>query len=561
MKTIVRTLALLVAFAGAAACQQFHIDTQVTPEKAAAAVRMECDALTTYTVPSTNPGTITFNVSSNTPWTITRSSGADWCTVTPSSSASSSLISDVVVSFEPNEEDYDRQATLTVRGEGVNKTYVVTITQARFGRLFVTPIAQDYSAAGGPLSFTILTNEDWQITTDVSWLHFNRENGAPDPEGRTLTIIATADPSTVLERTATVTVTAGDEEESFEVTQKAKFEVSAFEDAFDSKGGSQTFQIRTELPWTVTADKTWLSFDSDSGEGNATVTATAGANDGAVRGGTITVSAGDTSYSFDVTQKGLSFEIVTPESTTIPGGYAISFIEVNADMDWTPETSNPDWTVEKVDGTQFKLTTPFNKYFAPQTGTVAIVAGANRAELELTKDINFTFEGAEVQEDGSVKIFGDRKSRVTFKDPFRYVSIVLEIGDKSFDDAGQFWMCTHDAAGDSELQCQISLNGNKRLRTNGGHTTYGSSPFDITKDEMNAITEYRVDFKPNADDATKIDLEFFYNGNSKKVHTSTSPFAGNADANGHYFFGTDSGSSGSATWYIVKSCTPTVIAE
>ena len=122
-------------------------------------------------------------------------------------------------------------------------------------------------------------------------------------------------------------------------------------------------------------------------------------------------------------------------------------------------------------------------------------------------------------------------------------------------------MCTHDAAGDSELQCQISLNGNKRLRTNGGHTTYGSTTFDITKDEMNAITEYRVDFKPNADYATKIDLEFFYNGNSKKVHTSTSPFAGNSDANGHYFFGTDSGSSGSATWYIVKSCTPTVIAE
>ena len=146
-------------------------------------------------------------------------------------------------------------------------------------------------------------------------------------------------------------------------------------------------------------------------------------------------------------------------------------------------------------------------------------------------------------------------------DPARYVSFVLEIGDKNFDDKAQFYLCSHDAAGDSELQCQINLAGNKRLRTNGGHTTYGSSSFDITKDELNAMTEYKMEFRPNAENAAQIDLEFSYNGTSKKVHTSTSPYAGNAEASGHYFFGTESAAEGSATWYIVKSCTPTFIAE
>ena len=81
------------------------------------------------------------------------------------------------------------------------------------------------------------------------------------------------------------------------------------------------------------------------------------------------------------------------------------------------------------------------------------------------------------------------------------------------------------------------------------------------EDAMNAITEYRMDFKPNASNSAQIDLEFFYNGTSRKVFTNTSPYASSEEASGHYFFGTDGGSSGSSTWYIVKSCTITVIEE
>ena len=40
--------------------------------------------------------------------------------------------------------------------------------------------------------------------------------------------------------------------------------------------------------------------------------------------------------------------------------------------------------------------------------------------------------------------------------------------------------------------------------------------------------------------------------------TSKDPFAGN-DATSHYFFGCEDAASGSATWYIVKSCDVTFI--
>ncbi len=563
MKTLTRIFALLAVVGAMASCQMYKIDTQMTPEKAAASIRMECSAVESYTLPAIDPESINFNVSSNTPWTLTLSSGADWLSVSPASSASSALIADVTVTAQPNNGE-DRQATLTLKGDNIALAKVITIKQTRKGRLFITPVSKDFAASGGPLNFTIQTNQDWEVRCDQSWISFNRESGAPDPEGRTLLIVATAEPSDVMERTATITVVAGDDEESFDVAQRGTFNLTELSGAFASEGSSQNITLKTDLPWEISADKDWISFDKTSGNGDGTVTtivATAVANDGPARKANVTVTAGGLDKTFEVSQSGFTFEIVAPASPEMPRAGGELVLNVNAGAAWEPATEVEGWTVEKIDASSFKVKASFNNKFLPKTGIVSITSANASAEIELTQDVNFEFTDAEVQEDGSVKIFGDRKSRVTLKDAARYVSFVLEVGDTYFDDAGQFWLCTHDAAGDSELQCQITLNGNKRLRTNGGHTAYGSTKFDITKDEMNAITEYRMDFRPNAANPAQIDLEFFYNGTSRQVHTSTNPYNGNAEASGHYFFGTDSGASGSSTWYIVKSCTPTFIAE
>ena len=222
MKTFLRIFAPLAVLGALASCQMYQIDTQMTPEKAAASIRMECSAVDSYTLPAQNPEDITFNVSSNTPWTLTLSSGADWLTITPASSASSSLITDVTVKAQSNTALVDRTATITLRGENVARTRIITVKQSRMGRLYVTPMAQNYSAAGGPLSFTIQTNLPWEVRSSAAWLTFNRDSGDPDPDGRTITIIATAAANDDVERTATVTVVAGDDEESFDVTQKAE---------------------------------------------------------------------------------------------------------------------------------------------------------------------------------------------------------------------------------------------------------------------------------------------------------------------------------------------------
>ena len=562
MKTITRIFATLCVLGAAAACQQFEIDTQMTPEQEYANLRLVCDALTTYSVAASRPDNITFNVSSNSPWTVTRSSDADWCYVTPSSSSASSLVSDVVVSFADNNSGEDRTATLTVRAERISKYYTVTITQSKKGHLYVTPVAKDFSAAGGPLSFTINTNVPWEIHSDASWLHIEPERGNPDPDGRTLTIVATADPSDVLERMATVTVIAGDDEESFDVTQKGEFDMTEITGEFPGNGGTQVLKLRTDLAWTVSADKDWLTFDKEAGQGDGKQTAinvTAAPNDDVARKAVITVRVAGEDHSFEVHQGGASFNIVPPADPTIDrlGGELV--LEVNASKAWEPQTDVPGFTVTKVDDSHMKVAAGFNNLFAQRKGAVSIVSSTGATDsVEITQDVNFSFDGHyEILENGAVKVYVDQKTRVTLIDPVRYASFVLKMGDVSFDDKAEFVLNTHDANG-GEMQCQIRLGaGKKRLRTNGGATEYNTKSIDITKDELNAMTEYRMDFRPN-EEAGKIDLEFFYNGASKAKMTSKDPFAGN-DATCHYFFGCEDAASGSATWYVVKSCDVTII--
>ena len=566
MKTITRIIASLSVLTAAVACQQFVIDTQMTPEKEYANLRLVCDAVDSYHFASTNADKVTFNVSANTPWTITRSSGAEWCTVTPSSSSSSSLISDVVVSVADNPDGEDRTATLTVTGERISSFYTITIRQDRKGRLFVTPVAKDYVATGGPLSFTLNTNLPWEVRSDVSWLSFNRENGQPDPDGRTITIIATAEPSDVLERVATVTVVAGDDEESFEVTQKGTFEMTEITGEFPGKGGTQVLKLRTDLPWTVSADKDWIRFDKESGAGSNGVTAvnvTAAPNEDVARKAVISVTAGGEVREFEVSQAGASFGIVPPADPTIDRKGGEIIVEVDASKAWEPLTETPGFKVEKVDAIHFKVIAGFNNTFGERKGIVSIVAGTSTDSIEITQDTNFEVQNGEVLADGSVKLSGDKGSRVYFKDGLRCMTLVLTMGEKHFGDAGQLWV--QGAIGSVNIYNQLSLGGNTRIRTDGnmadeaGTSAYKSSSFSISKDELNAMGTYEYGFKPNAEDNTLMDMWFKVDGTEKKAHTGNNPFYYNP-ATVNYYFGFY-GTTSDGSWYVVKSCDITVNEE
>ncbi|MBO7644606.1 MAG: BACON domain-containing protein [Bacteroidales bacterium] len=478
MKTIVKILSVGLL---AAACQQFYVDTQMTPDQAVA--KLECDALETYTIQGDKPQAVSFKVASTTPWTITGYEKAEWLKVSPVSSAFSSLSEDIVINAVANPNYQDRSATLTLSSEGTDTTYKIVINQTRKGKLFVQGVIDVFEAEGNTLPFTIETN----------------------------------------------------------------------------------------LAWEVRSDEQWLSFDKNSGVGDGTVqtiNATAAANASVSRKATVTVSAGEDKVSFEVNQKGQSLEFLPVEEPVIDRMGGTLELGVKTTMNWVVECDNSDFTVVK-EADKVVVSAPFNNKFKARTAVITIKPASGdfgdvSSTVEVSQDCNFELSGGcEVLEDGSVKFSASSdKPRVTTKDRIRYASIVLTMGDVHFGDKGHLCLSTHDAGltGNSELQCQVNLDGNKRLRTNGGNTSYNTAKFSISKDELNALKTYQVDFVPDTETPGNIHLEFFYNGTSMASLSSPSPFVDDPESGGHYFFGFES-SKDDDSWYIVKSCDITLKGE
>ena len=486
MKSILKTVASLSVLLLACSCVLEKIDTQMTPEKAKASIRLECSALESYTVQAAKPQDISFHVSATTPWTIT-GKDAGWLTITPASSSVSSLSEDIRISAGANNDYADRKAVLTVSGEDTETSYTITVTQLRKGKLAVTPIADNFTASAGEKNFTVETNIAWEASAADEWLTLSPASGSSDGPTKSFTVSAKAAKNESVTRSTTVTVTAGDEKKEFQVVQKG-----------------QTLEI---LPLSST----------------------------------------------EVDRRGAEFDLT-----------------VDATMDWKVECNHPAVTATKEGNDKVKVKVPWNNQFAPRNVKITVKPTTNEygdvsSSVEFTQDINFTFSGhTEVLADGSVKVYGDQASRVKLIDAFRYVNVIIKMGDKAFADAAQMWLYANDAVEgvEIEIQNQIQLGKRVRVRLNGdlpnsGLSSYDSVDYEMTKEELNAMDEYRVDIVPGTNSTSGVqhlNFSFSYNGALRSaILDKPSVFADEPTAACHYWFGCYS-ASGDGTWYVVKTC-------
>lgn len=470
MKTIYSFIACLSVLAVAASCQQFVVDTQMSDEEYANHIELVCSAAEEYNLPAADPQSFTFNVSSNAAWTI--SGAPEWLAVTPASSSASSLISDVTVSAQPNTTSSDRSATLTIKNDKYNTaSYTVVVKQLRHGGLFVQPVPQSFEGAGGTLAFTIESNYDWKVRTSETWL------------------------------------------------------------TIDKTSGSASSEI-------------------------VSINATAAMNEGVERYATVTVSAGPQEESFQVVQRGVSFRIVAPESATIDrlGGELV--VEIDTPLSWTIKGDNDAFAVEAVDATHFKVSAPFNNIFKERSVKVTAESKIGKEEIVISQDCNFTLENCELLEDGSIKLTGDNASKFYAKDGLRYFETKVVFGDKEFGDHAQFWVFAFYQGG--EMGNWLRIGNNTRFRYKAG-SVYTNVSYSITKDQMNAATEYVFRYAQNPDDYSKCDVYFGLDGTeiaSSKIGSPYYEFADPAD----FFWGMYAADSASG-WCIVKSCDITVLPE
>lgn len=484
MKTLFKTAICLWGLVLVSACVLDSIDSQPAVDP-----KLECDALESYTIQAAKPQDISFRVNANTPWSVTGFEDAPWISVTPASSDISSLSEDVRIKTQVNNELTDRSVVLTVKSQNADKTYSITLTQLRKGKLVVTPIPET--------------------------------------------------------------------------------------DALPAGGGSKTFQIEANQEWEASAADDWLSLSPAKGTSESTmktfsVTATAKANSSVTRSTVVTVISGDERFEFPVKQLGQTLEFAPVENPVIDRKGGELLLDVNASMDWTVSCDVPAFTVTKVGNSQVKVSAAWNNQFAERRGNVTIKPTSSEfgdvsSSVEISQDINFTFKGhCEVLEDGSVKVYGDDASRVQVIDGFRYCNIILKMGEKNFGDAAQMWVYANDAVEGVEVEIQNQIQLGKRIRVRlNGHlpnsdlSCYDSVDYDISKDELNAMDEYRVDIVPGTNytnGVQHLNFSFSYNGVLRSaVLDKPSVFSDEPTAACHYWFGCYTASN-DGTWYVVKTC-------
>lgn len=246
------------------ACQQFDIDSQ--PE---GPLNIQIDALSTYMALATSPSNVVFNISSNTPWTIT--SDQQWCKPEPAMSAASSLVSEIVVTLENNPEKTSRTATLTIKAEGVEEEKVITITQASKEELQLIYTDEQIPTAGSTISFDIISNKPWEVTFSSQFISaIDKMKGPGNENGGKETVTITIPANSNAKRSGTITVKTAFEKKTFTITQDGiTIEPENEEEKnnqLDGMGGEKSIKISSNIEWKVEVPEqfsTWLSAETD----------------------------------------------------------------------------------------------------------------------------------------------------------------------------------------------------------------------------------------------------------------------------------------------------------
>ena len=418
-----------------------------------------------------------------------------------------------------------------------------------------------------PATFSIGATTPWEITgyEAAEWLTVKPASSALSSLSADVTLTAVPN-ETYEQRSVTLTLKGEgiDKVWTIEVVQgmKSKFFVQPITEEFEgTKENSLAFTIETNLAWEVRAADAWLTFDKTSGTGTGaieTITATAAENPGVERTTTVTVTAGAETETFTVLQKGgKTLEFVTTELEMISYAGGEALLDVNASMDWTV-TSSAEWlTVERA-GAQVKATAAANSAFAARTAVVTIAGDGLTAEFEVAQDTPYELEGAEVLEDGSVKLDGAAGARINIKEGHRYFAAVLSVKEIKFGDEGQFWFFSET---DGDFGNWMTV-GKFRLRTNNGAVSnYANTVYtdDLSTETMSATTKYEFTVTPDAETPGNGKFIFAVDNFTVESHSWLSPFAG-TDTTFNWWFGFY-GSVSDGSYYIIDSCTITPIAE
>ena len=208
---------------------------------------------------------------SNVDWTaaLKEAEAADYWAITPKSGLAGD--GKVRVTVYENDTNENRTATLVITAETAVKEIV--LTQLQKNALVAGSTALTVGAEGGEVKVKVAHNVDFNVAIDADWL--TQTKAMTETE-----LVFTAAASKELEeRTATITITAGDLTQKVTVTQDAfvpTFEMDKAEIWVPAEGGAGELNITANFDYELSVDADWLTVTNEGGKYTFTATANAG---------------------------------------------------------------------------------------------------------------------------------------------------------------------------------------------------------------------------------------------------------------------------------------------
>ena len=199
-------------------------------------------------------------------------------------------------------------------------------------------------------------------------------------------------------------------------------------------GSTGTFNITSNLSWTVSSNQTWLSVSPTSGANNGTVTVTAQQNTGSSRTATVTVSAtGVTSQTVTVTQNAAGVTLsVSPTSLSVGSASgSTGTFNVTSNTSWNVSSSQTWLSVSPTSGSNnatVTVTTTSANTGTARTATVTVSAtGATSQTVTVTQsgtgggggNENCNYTGCTIP---TMPSFSSLPSNAYLPDPFTFMN-------------------------------------------------------------------------------------------------------------------------------------------
>ncbi|MEZ4951715.1 MAG: BACON domain-containing carbohydrate-binding protein, partial [Saprospiraceae bacterium] len=363
---------------------------QITVNQDASARRLEADPIVFNVPPSA--GSVEVNISSNINWSVSTTSL--WLSLDPATSGSMDGI--LTINYAENTGLDPRTDRVRLYGIGVPDIYIEINQDANAPFLVADPDMLTLSSAMGSTPFNISSNVDFSITDNVAWLTTDRFSGSgnvtvnanysdnPNPAPRFAEIYITQVGGSL---TDTVFIT--------QAGQGAVLEASVDTIRIPYTLGQASFDVMSNVFWTLVDDATWLSPNTSNGFGTATVRLNHFENTLAdPRQAIVTISStGLPDAIVVVIQDGAPSDLtVSPSVLNLPSNAGTTGIDIGGNVTWTA-TSNVAWLnfnpATGSGATSVSVSYDANPDVTPRTAVITVEGTGGLMEI-----VNVTQDGA-----------------------------------------------------------------------------------------------------------------------------------------------------------------------